>query len=187
MTTPLKTQRIEWLAKTAAGYTGAGFNPEAKMAARGPHRRPLAMAARCYQCAGSADPNVTRRIAECPIVVCSLHPHRSPQDGGYRENLAALKARLPPAPPGAVLSPMERARLNPESRALAVRAYCYDCMGGQPVGDVNTNGNLRKMVGDCSVTSCALWDVRPWQKTADEQDNEESEESDDADECADTV
>lgn len=187
MTTPLKTQRIEWLAKTAAGYTGAGFNPEAKMAARGPHRRPLAIAARCGQCIGSTDPNAGERIADCPMVVCPLYPHRSHQHGKYRDNLAALKATLPPAPPGVVLSPMERARLNPESRAMAVRAYCYDCMGGQPVGRSNTNGNVRKMVGDCSVTRCALWDVRPWQNAGDEEENGESDENADGQECEDEI
>lgn len=182
MNEQLKAQRLAWLQEKAGGYTGDGFNPEGRMAAQGSHRRSLATAARCGQCIGDADPNAGRRIADCAIVACALYPHRSHQDGGYRANLAALKATLPSVPRATVLSPMERARLNPESRALAVRAYCYDCMGGQPIGHANTNGDVRKMVRNCSAIKCALWDVRPWQKSADNPaDGPADESADDAD------
>jgi hypothetical protein len=176
----LKTQRISWLTQKADAYTGSGFDPEGRMAALGSNRRPLAISARCGQCIGSADPHAGKRIAECAMTTCSLYPHRSHQTGGYRANLDALKATAPAAPRGIVMSPIDRARANPASRHLAIRAYCYDCMGGQPIGHPNKNGNVRRLIGECTATRCALWDVRPWQHTDDEAAEEENHESEDA-------
>lgn len=158
-------RRALWLAEQAARYTGTSvIDPEAKLAAKGSGSRPLAIAARCRQCDGAEDPGTSQRIAHCAIQTCPLHPHRPYQPGGYRENLARLAFEAPAAPPaGTVLSPIERARFDPCSRPLAVKAYCYGCMGGQPTGQRSPNGAVRRMVGQCAVVSCAIWDVRPWQ------------------------
>ncbi len=157
-------RRAAWLEEMKAGYTGDGINPEGKLAAKNPNSRALAIPARCWQCTGSGagEPGGVKRIAECAAGDCALHPHRPYQEGGYRANLDELKAGAPALPFKTVVSPIERARANPADRTLAVRAYCYDCMGGQPVGRKNPNGDVRKQVGECTTVSCALWGVRPW-------------------------
>lgn len=63
------------------------------------------------------------------------------------------------------LDPLEKARRNPASKALALRAKCFDCMGG------DSEPGVRKKVRECSVTRCPLHPHRPWQtKTAGEDD-----------------
>lgn len=59
-----------------------------------------------------------------------------------------------------VLDPMEKARQNPKSKVLAIRAYCWDCVGGS-----------RTEVTLCPSTNCPLWLHRPWQK----KENDDSE------------
>ena len=55
------------------------------------------------------------------------------------------------------LDPMEKAARRPTSLRLAINAKCYDCMGrdGDP--------NWRKRISECSVRSCSLRPVRPYQ------------------------
>ena len=170
-----KTRRIEWLKEKAAGYNGSGQNPEGKLASKGGASRPLAIAARCWQCQGDDDAGTASRIKHCASEACALHPHRPYQEGSYRDNLAARKAQAPAAPQGVTLSPTERARFDPISRPLAVKAYCYDCMGGQPAGQRNPNGNVRRMVAECPAISCALWDVRPWQGAENPAEGDDNE------------
>lgn len=50
------------------------------------------------------------------------------------------------------LDPLEKAKRNPKSKALAIRAYCYDCCGG-----------VKAEVTLCPSTNCPLWLHRPWQ------------------------
>ena len=57
------------------------------------------------------------------------------------------------------LDPLEKAKRNPKSKVLAIRAYCYDCCGG-----VKTEVTL------CPSTNCPLWLHRPWQ-SKDKHDN----------------
>lgn len=160
-------RRQAFLAAAAASYTGAGghANPVGKLAAQGSRKRPLAIAARCWQCeAGGDAPNAENRIAACKVASCGLHPHRPWQDGGYKENLARLKAQAPAVDlPGCRATPIEMAIRDPARRDVAVKAYCYTCMGGRPAGQRNPNGNIRALVAECPVADCALWDVRPWQ------------------------
>lgn len=63
----------------------------------------------------------------------------------WREENKGIKAT--------VLDPMEKAKQNPKSKVLAIRAYCYDCVGG-----------VKAEVTACPSTSCPLWLHRPWQK-----------------------
>lgn len=51
-----------------------------------------------------------------------------------------------------VLDPLAKSKANPKSRALAIRAKCWQCSNFQ-----------RKEVTLCPVTDCALWPFRPWQ------------------------
>lgn len=50
------------------------------------------------------------------------------------------------------LTPLEKARANPASKVLAIRAYCYECCGGS-----------KDEVTNCPVEKCPLWLHRPWQ------------------------
>lgn len=76
-------------------------------------------------------------------------------------NMDALEAaRL--APKGERLDPIEKARANPRSRSLAIRAKCWDCQGaGQDPGTL-------VRVRECPITACPLWNVRPYQTSDDE-------------------
>lgn len=59
------------------------------------------------------------------------------------------------------LDPMEKAKLNPKSKVLAIRAYCWDCAGGN-----------RTEVTLCPSTNCPLWLHRPWQKNSKDEEEE---------------
>ena len=57
-------------------------------------------------------------------------------------------------------SPLERARENPTSKALAIAAKCYDCSGA------GADPGVYEEIRNCVVTLCPLWPVRPFQKKA---------------------
>ena len=52
------------------------------------------------------------------------------------------------------LNPIEKANASLNSKALAIAAKCYDCVGqdGDP--------NWQKRVRSCQITDCPLWPVR---------------------------
>jgi hypothetical protein len=54
--------------------------------------------------------------------------------------------------PIVVLNPIEKAKANPKSLKYAIQAKCWDCSNFQ-----------REEVKLCTVKSCALWNLRPWQ------------------------
>lgn len=56
-----------------------------------------------------------------------------------------------------VLTPTEKAKANPTSKSLAIRAHCWECVGGENAD------NARAQVRDCPVMKCALRPHRPWQ------------------------
>lgn len=151
-------------------------------ARRNPASKALAMKGRCWQCEGIEDPGTVERIAACAIKRCALNPLRPHQRGGAQAAVAKLLASVSPHPAGAVLGPLERARCNPASRSAAIRAYCWDCMGGKENGRSGANGNVRKLVRECSVNDCTIWPVRPWQKATetDESGSEAETETDTA-------
>jgi hypothetical protein len=57
------------------------------------------------------------------------------------------------------LDPIARARANPASRALAVKAKCFSCAGAGADGQKVT----RTAIATCPVTVCPLHPVRPYQ------------------------
>lgn len=59
------------------------------------------------------------------------------------------------------LDPIEKAKRNPKSKALAIRAMCYDCAGGS-----------KTEVTLCQVIKCPLYTHRPWQKKDTLEDEE---------------
>jgi hypothetical protein len=52
------------------------------------------------------------------------------------------------------LNPIEKARQNPKSKSLAIRAMCYYCVGGEQA--VQT-------IRHCTSITCPLYPVRPYQ------------------------
>lgn len=61
-------------------------------------------------------------------------------------------------------TPYEEALAKPKSRALAIRAKCWDCEGGD--GDPG----WQKRVRTCVVEKCPLWHVRPYRRPRVEKD-----------------
>lgn len=56
------------------------------------------------------------------------------------------------------LDPLARARANPTSKTLAIRAKCWECVGG------NSNPNWQKRVGECTIARCGIHPFRPYQR-----------------------
>lgn len=56
------------------------------------------------------------------------------------------------------LDPIERAKRNPTSLRLAINAECFRCVGQ---GD---DANPARLIRECEVKTCGLWNVRPHQK-----------------------
>lgn len=71
----------------------------------------------------------------------------------WREENKGIKAK--------VLDPIEKAKQNPKSKVLAIRAYCWDCAGG-----------VKAEVTACPSSSCPLWLHRPWQGKSNETEEE---------------
>lgn len=66
------------------------------------------------------------------------------------------------------LDPIEKARLNPQSKALAIKAKCCECMGGPD------ERNWQKAIQGCKSQLCPLHPVRPYQNLGKEgQEREE--------------
>ena len=51
-------------------------------------------------------------------------------------------------------NPLEKAQASPKSKALAIKAKCYDCVGR------DYDPGWHRRVRECPVTDCALWPVR---------------------------
>ena len=49
------------------------------------------------------------------------------------------------------LDPLEKARQNPQSKSLAIRAMCWECSGAQ-----------REEIKNCPCEKCPLWVHRPF-------------------------
>jgi hypothetical protein len=57
-----------------------------------------------------------------------------------------------------VLNPIDKAKANPTSQKYAIRAHCWECVGG------DGNENPKVLVRDCGLKDkCSLWPHRPWQ------------------------
>lgn len=71
----------------------------------------------------------------------------------WREENKGVKAK--------VLDPIEKAKQNPKSKVLAIRAYCWDCCGG-----------VKAEVTLCPSNTCPLWLHRPWQSKSEDTEEE---------------
>ena len=69
--------------------------------------------------------------------------------------------------PNVYLDPLEKARRNPHSLRLAINGKCWDCIGA------GADPKPRTAISLCSCTSCALWNVRPYQTLAVEDHGED--------------
>lgn len=58
----------------------------------------------------------------------------------------------------ATKTPIEKAKEAPKSKALAIVAKCYECMGG------SCSRNWRAEVGKCSSYECPLHPHRPYKE-----------------------
>lgn len=54
--------------------------------------------------------------------------------------------------------PIEKHLQDPLSKAKAIKAKCFDCVGR------GWDPNWKKAVGNCSCLDCPLYTVRPYQK-----------------------
>ena len=67
------------------------------------------------------------------------------------------------------LDPVEKAKANPRSKTLAIKAYCWECCGGD-----------KEEVKHCPVVICPLHSHRPWvSKTKEDKDEDDCEDSQD--------
>lgn len=90
---------------------------------------------------------------------------RKPMTEEHKAKLVASmqKAREERAASGVAttrLDPVERAKLHPKSRTLAINAKCWDCQGG------DADPLPRRRIGQCECVDCPLHPVRPYQKQA---------------------
>jgi hypothetical protein len=60
------------------------------------------------------------------------------------------------------MNPVEKALANPNSKAMAIRAMCYQCVGGERAVDTIRN---------CSSHACALYPHRPYQVGSTDEDD----------------
>ena len=66
-----------------------------------------------------------------------------------------------------VLDPIAKHFANPKSKTMAIRAKCFDCVGGD--ADLNPRGRI----GNCPVVKCPLHTVRPYQHKAQGADGDD--------------
>ena len=62
----------------------------------------------------------------------------------------------------AVENPIVRAKKNPNSRALAMKAMCFSCQGG--TSERLPDSGWRWAIGNCLVLDCPLHSWRPFQE-----------------------
>lgn len=161
MLSDLIKQRKDWLDKQTEGHKEGEINPWATIKQQ-PESLSEAIKCECYCCVGEDhDQNPTGRIRNCAISSCPLWLLRPYRSGSIRAAIQAACATAPQAVKKAVLDPITRARTKPQSRTLAIRAYCWQCQGG------GGNTNTAQLVATCENYKCGLWNIRPYQKKTD--------------------
>lgn len=141
--------------------TSSATSPDAIVAKarQNPTSKRLAINARCAQCeCGEADAGWRSRIKQCATNNCALRLFRPYQDKDRSKadmQEAITQAANAPAADG--FDPVRKAQEKPDSRSLAIRAYCWTCMGGGKMP------NVQRAIGTCNVSSCALHHARPYQ------------------------
>lgn len=75
---------------------------------------------------------------------------------------AARKAREERKAAGlkTTMTPIEKLSRKPDSLRMAINAKCFDCEGQ------DADPGWRWRIGNCQITDCPLWNVRPYQRTA---------------------
>jgi hypothetical protein len=71
-------------------------------------------------------------------------------------NFNDVKANLSTQIAAKIITPIQRAKLNPKSLRLAVNAQCYDC-----IYDKSDAGTWRQQVEACPSINCPLYRQRP--------------------------
>lgn len=66
-------------------------------------------------------------------------------------------------------NPMIKAKNNPTSKALAIKACCFHCMGGT-IEDM-PDGGWRNAIYNCTSPDCPLYPVRPKRKLKNEEED----------------
>lgn len=56
------------------------------------------------------------------------------------------------------MTPTQKHNQNPKSLRLAINAHCYQCQGE------DADPCVQWRIGNCEITTCALFSVRPYQK-----------------------
>lgn len=167
MLNDMTKQRLEWLDEQTKDHEKGEINPWVAVKAA-PLSRPKAIRCACYNCVGGdADPNPTGRIKTCAIVECPLYLLRPYRIGTVKAGIKASALVAEKLPAKERVDPVTRARGNPQSHRLAVRAYCWQCMGN------GGNANTPRLIATCETYKCGLWDIRPYQELYGKNDDGE--------------
>jgi len=67
---------------------------------------------------------------------------------------------------------LKKAVADPTSRAKAMRAMCFQCMGGTI--DSLPDPGWKRLIGTCTAKQCALYPWRPYQNMVDSADENET-------------
>ncbi|MBI2801252.1 MAG: hypothetical protein HYX63_13405 [Gammaproteobacteria bacterium] len=137
---------------------------------RDPTSLKLAIHAMCFECLGrDHDLNVKNEIGSCAAYACPLwdlrpYQHLAPDGHGAEKRKSALEAVLDD---DATLAAAAR---KPLSRAKAMRAKCFECMGGnrKSIAECGSGFVAAKppiptghLKGKMEYRECPLWPVRP--------------------------
>jgi hypothetical protein len=64
---------------------------------------------------------------------------------------------------------MKRAKDNPKSRTMAVKAFCYNCMGGTL--EEEPDPGWKAEISRCTCPDCPLYNFRPYKgRVADDKE-----------------
>ena len=67
-----------------------------------------------------------------------------------------------------VRNPLEKLSDKPTSLRMAVSAKCFQCEGE------DADPGVKRRIGTCQITGCALWAVRPYQQHAADPDTQDA-------------
>jgi hypothetical protein len=75
----------------------------------------------------------------------------------FRDRMTAARAARDSMASKTILNPLEKAIANPKSRILAIKAFCFTCMGS---GD---DKGWKLSIKHCTCINCPLYSFRPYQ------------------------
>jgi hypothetical protein len=88
------------------------------------------------------------------------HEEKKPMSAALQAARAAQAARIAAGETIHVRNPLEKLTDKPTSLRTAITAKCYQCEGE------DADAGVKKRIGQCGITTCALWAVRPYQQHA---------------------